>query len=68
MLLSHCRSADTTAPTRYTDGVVDHPVLKDSSPKPYCLHLQERRMNRYSTVGSCGAEAPVLARLYLDSN
>jgi hypothetical protein len=66
--LSRCRAADTTAPTHYTDGASDHPVLKDSSPKPYCLHLQERRMNRCSTVSSCGAEAPVLARLYLDSN
>jgi hypothetical protein len=66
--LSRWRSADTTALTLYTDGASDHPVLKDSSPKPYCLHLQERRMNRCSTVGSSGAEAPVLARLYLDSN
>jgi hypothetical protein len=32
-------------------------VLKDSSPKPYC-----------PTVGSSSAEAPVLARLFLDSN
>jgi hypothetical protein len=42
--------------------------LKDSSPNPYYLHLQERRMNRCSTVGSSGAEAPVLERLCLDSN
>jgi hypothetical protein len=52
----------------YTDGVSNHSVLKASSPKPYCPHLCERRMNRYPTVGSSGAEAPVLARLYLDSN
>jgi hypothetical protein len=32
------------------------------------MHLQERRMNRCFTVGSSGAEAPVLARLCLDSN
>jgi hypothetical protein len=51
-----------------TDGLSDHPVLKDSTPDPYCMHLQERRMNRCFTVGSSGAEAPVLARLCLDSN
>jgi hypothetical protein len=52
----------------YTDGASDHLVLKDSSSKPYCSHLCERRMNRWPAVGSSGAEAPVLARLCLDSN
>jgi hypothetical protein len=66
--LSRWRSVDTTAPTLYTDGVSDHPVLKDSSPKPYYPHLRERRMNRCPTVGSSGAEAPVLVRLCLDLN
>jgi hypothetical protein len=66
--LSRCRSADTTALTLYTDGVSDHSVLKDSSPKPYCPHLRDRWMNRCSTVGSSGAEALVLTRLRLDSN
>jgi hypothetical protein len=66
--LGHWRSVDTTAPMLYTNGTSDHPVLKDSSPKLYCLHLQERRMNRCSTVGSSGVEAPILARLCLDSN
>jgi hypothetical protein len=52
----------------YTDGASDHPVLKDSSPKPYCPHLRDHRMNRCSIIGSSGAEAPVLVHLYLDSN
>jgi hypothetical protein len=46
-------------------GASDHPVLKDSSPNPYCMHLQERRMNRCITVGSSGAEGFVLAHLCL---
>jgi hypothetical protein len=66
--LSRWRSADTTAPTLYTDGASDHLMLKDSSPKPYCPHLRDRRMNCCPTVGSSGAEAPVLARLCLDLN
>jgi hypothetical protein len=66
--LSHCRSADTTAPTQCTDGASNHPMLKDSLPKPYCSHLRERRMNHYPTVGSSGAKPPVLVRLCLDSN
>jgi hypothetical protein len=66
--LSHCRSADTTALMLYTDGTSDHPMLKDSLPKPYCPHLRDRRMNRCSTVGSSVAEALVLACLCLDSN
>jgi hypothetical protein len=48
--------------------VLDHPMLKDSLPKLYCLHLRDRRMNRCPTVGSSSAEAPVLACLCLDSN
>jgi hypothetical protein len=59
---------DKTAPTPHTDSASDHPVLKESSPKPYYPHLRERRINHYPTVGSSGAEAPVLARLCLDSN
>jgi hypothetical protein len=51
-----------------SDAPSDHAVLKDSSPKPYCPHLRERRMNHCPTVGSSGAEAPVLTRLCLDSN
>jgi hypothetical protein len=43
-------------------------VLKDLSPKCLCWFDRNRRMNRCSTVGSSGAEAPVLARLCLDSN
>jgi hypothetical protein len=66
--LSRCRSVDTTALTLCSDGASYHPVLKDSSPKPYCPHLRDRRMNRCSTVSSSGAEALVLARLCLDSN
>jgi hypothetical protein len=65
--LSCCRYADV-ATTHYTDSVSDHPVLKDSSPKPYCLNLQERRMNHCSTVGSSGDEALVLVHLCLNSN
>jgi hypothetical protein len=61
-------TVDTTVPTLCSAGASDHPVLKDLSPKPYYPHLRERRMNRYSTVGSSGAEAPVLARHCLDSN
>jgi hypothetical protein len=59
---------DKTAPTLYSDCASEHPVLKDLSPKPYCPHLQERRMNCCSTVDSSGSEAPVLAHLCLDSN
>jgi hypothetical protein len=54
--------------TVYTDGASDHPVLKTLRPKPYCLHLQDCRLNRCSTIGSSSAEAPVLVRLCLDSN
>jgi hypothetical protein len=66
--LSRWRSADTTPLTLYTDSASDHPVLKAPSPKPYYLHLCERRMNRCPTVDSSGAEALVLACLCLDSN
>jgi hypothetical protein len=51
-----------------TDTPSVHLVLKDFSPKPYCLHLQDRWMNRCSTVGSSGAKAPVLAHPCLDSH
>jgi hypothetical protein len=63
-----CIFADTSVLTLCSDSASDHPILNDSSPKPYCPHLRGRRMNRCSTVGSSGAEAPVLVRLCLDSN
>jgi hypothetical protein len=62
------RFSGITARTLCSNGVSDHPVLKDSSPNPYCLHLQECRMNHCFTVGSSDAKAPALARLCLDSN
>jgi hypothetical protein len=58
-------TVDTIHPTLYTDSVSVHPMLKDSSPKPYCLLLRDHRMNRCSTVGSSSATTPVLACLCL---
>jgi hypothetical protein len=39
-------TADTISLMLYTDGVSDHPVLKDFSPKRLCWFLRDCRMDR----------------------
>jgi hypothetical protein len=44
--LCRCSSADTTAPTLYTDGVSVHPVLKTPRPSRLCMLLRDHRIDR----------------------
>jgi purine-cytosine permease-like protein len=37
--------SNTTNSTLYTDGVSLHPVMNDSSPRPYCLLLHDHRID-----------------------
>jgi hypothetical protein len=57
--LSHCNSADTTAPTLCTNGASDHLVLKTPRPSRLCLLPRDRRIDRRFTLTKV-SDHPVL--------